>query len=361
MQVIRKHEFSEGLTALQGDLAAPFTPVSLEEGRRIVLEHFGLSADLMRFATEKDDTFRCDCANGQSYVLKIANPQEAPLELSLQIDVMRHIGQRAPQLPIPRVYPALNGEYLTSVVTASGESRQVRLLSFLPGTALDKSSLDAQGREHIGELLAHLRLATADFTHPAESRKVCWDVQHLGMLEPLLKCVSEPARRQLLERALERFGEVEGLIAGCRQQVLHNDFNTSNIVIDAQRPQRVGAIIDFGDTVKTAIAIDVSTAMMNQLLAVQPGQDLDIFAPAKDLLRGYLRVADLTPEELALIPHLAMARLVARALITTWRAQLFPQNSAYILRNAAPGWAQLEWMLDRSPSHLSALLMRFAH
>lgn len=69
---------------------------------------------------------------------------------------------------------------------------------------------------------------------------------------------------------------MEGLIAGCRQQVLHNDFNTSNIVIDAHRPQCVGAIIDFGDTVKTAIAIDVSTAMMNQLLAAHPGQDLDI-------------------------------------------------------------------------------------
>lgn len=71
------------------------------------------------------------------------------------------------------------------------------------------------------------------------------------------------------------------MIAGCRQQVLHNDFNTSNIVIDAHRPQCVGAIIDFGDTVKTAIAIDVSTAMMNQLLAVDPGQDLDIFAPPR--------------------------------------------------------------------------------
>ncbi|KPZ01599.1 phosphotransferase [Pseudomonas syringae] len=361
MQVIGKDQFSESLIALQGDLAAPFTPVSLEEGRRIVLEQFGISAQLTRFATEKDDTFRCDCSSGQSYVLKIANPQESPIELSLQIEVMQHIGRRAPQLPIPRVYPALDGGYLTTVVTASGESRQVRLLSFLPGTPLDKTTLNAQGREQIGQLLAHLRLATADFAHPAESRQVCWDVQHLRVLEPLLNGVVEPARRHSLERALERFGEVEELIAGCRQQVLHNDFNTSNIVIDAHRPQCVGAIIDFGDTVKTAIAIDVSTAMMNQLLAVHPGQDLDIFAPAKDLLRGYLQVADLTPEELALIPHLAMARLVARALITTWRSQLFPQNSAYILRNAAPGWGQLDWLLNRSPSQMSALLMHFAH
>ncbi|MBD9467196.1 phosphotransferase [Pseudomonas sp. Pdm06] len=360
MRVIRKDGFSEGLAALQGDLAAPFSPVSVEEGGRILRDRFGVEADLTRFATEKDDTFRCDSSDGQSYVLKIANPQEAPLELSLQIEVMRHIELKAPQLPIPRVYQSLDGEYLARIETSHGETRQVRLMSFLPGTPLDKTSVDLRGRERIGELLARLRLATADFSHPGESRKVCWDVQNLRTLEPLLKCVPEPMRRQQLERALERFADVEGLIAGCRKQVLHNDFNTSNIVVDAHNPQVVSGVIDFGDAVKTAIAIDVSTAMMNQLGAGGGGSEVDIFAPAKDVLRGYLRVADLTPEELSLIPHLTMARLITRALITTWRSQLFPQNSAYILRNAAPGWGQLGWMLNRSTSQMSELLMSFA-
>ncbi|WP_248730343.1 phosphotransferase [Pseudomonas sp. MWU13-2517] len=360
MSLIQQSPFGVELAALQGDLATSFTPVSLEEGARILLEQFGIEADLTRFATEKDDTFRCDSASGTSYVLKIANPQEAPVELSLQIEVMRHIGRKAPHLPIPRVHQALGGEYLAQIETTQGELRHVRLMSFLPGTPLDKTSVKAQGREHIGELLARLRLATADFSHPGESRKVCWDVQNLGMLEPLMSCVGKPGRRQLLERALERFFEIEHLIAGCRKQVLHNDFNTSNIVVDAEHPQFVSGVIDFGDTVKTAIAIDVSTAMMNQLGAVEDDNNVDIFAPAKDLLRGYLRVADLTADELSLIPHLAMARLITRALITTWRSQLFPHNSAYILRNAAPGWRQLDWMLNRSPSHMSSLLMSFA-
>ncbi|WP_241151812.1 phosphotransferase, partial [Pseudomonas viridiflava] len=71
--------------------------------------------------------------------------------------------------------------------------------------------------------------------------------------------VPELALRQLLEKALNRFLDIEGLIAGCRKQVLHNDFNTSNIVIAPHNPTSVSGIIDFGDTVKTAIAIDVST------------------------------------------------------------------------------------------------------
>ncbi|OUM07823.1 serine kinase [Pseudomonas syringae] len=360
MRVNQEHRLSEELGVLQGDLAASFTSVSLEEGARILQEQFGVDADLTRFATEKDDTFRCDSSNGQSYVLKIANPQEAPVELSLQIEVMRHIERTSPQLPIPRAYKALDGEYLTRIETSHGESRQARLISFLPGTPLDKASVNSVGREHIGELLARLRLATADFSHPGESRKVCWDVQNLRTLEPLIACVTDPMRRTLLERALERFFAIEGLIDGCRKQVLHNDFNTSNIVVDTHNPQVVSGVIDFGDTVKTAIAIDVSTAMMNQLGTVGAESETDIFAPAKDVLRGYLRAADLTTEELALIPHLAMARLTTRALITTWRSQLFPHNSAYISRNAAPGWGQLDWMLSRSPSHMSELLMPFA-
>ncbi|RMM82883.1 putative homoserine kinase type II [Pseudomonas coronafaciens pv. striafaciens] len=360
MPEMRKDEMSCGLAALQGDLAAPFTPVSLEEGRRVLLDQFGVDAELVRFATEKDDTFRCDSVCGKTYVLKIANPQEGPVELSLQIEVMRHIGHTAPALPIPRVYQSLEGDYLTPISTSSGDSRQVRLMSFLPGVPLDKTTVNADGRERIGELLARLRLATANFSHPGESRKVCWDVQNLSTLEPLISFVSEPAHRQLLKKAFDRFFQVESLIAGCRQQVLHNDFNTSNIVVDARNPQCISGIIDFGDTVKTAIAIDVSTAMMNQLGVVGSGNEVDIFAPAKDVLRGYLRVADLTADELSLIPHLAMARLLTRALITTWRSQLFPQNSAYILRNAAPGWSQLDWIVSRSPSHMSELLMSFA-
>ncbi|WP_147480276.1 phosphotransferase, partial [Pseudomonas coronafaciens] len=147
MTEMRKNEMSCGLAALQGDLAAPFTPVSLEEGRRVLLDQFGVDAELVRFATEKDDTFRCDSVCGKTYVLKVANPQEAPVELSLQIEVMRHIGHTAPALPIPRVYQSLEGDYLTPISTSSGDSRQVRLMSFLPGVPLDKTTVNADGRE----------------------------------------------------------------------------------------------------------------------------------------------------------------------------------------------------------------------
>ena len=84
----------------------------------------------------------------------------------------------------------------------------------------------------------------------------------------------------------------------------------------------------------------------------------DLFADGRDIVRGYLRRADLTDEELALIPHLTMARVVVRALITTRRAQLFPHNVRYIMRNTEQGWAQLDWFLARTVDQISAT---FAH
>lgn len=83
----------------------------------------------------------------------------------------------------------------------------------------------------------------------------------------------------------------------------------------------------------------------------------DIFLNGRDLLRGYLRIADLTEQELALLPYLTMARVITRALLTTWRARMFPDNATYIVRNTQQGWAQLKWFLSRSDQQLSELFL----
>lgn len=88
--------------------------------------------------------------------------------------------------------------------------------------------------------------------------------------------------------------------------------------MDHSHPDLVTGVIDFGDAVRTAVAIDPSTALLNQLprnAAEVPIDDL--FADARDVLRGYLSAAELTDTELQLLPHLVMGRVVARALITS--------------------------------------------
>jgi hypothetical protein len=52
-----------------------------------------------------------------------------------------------------------------------------------------------------------------------------------------------------------------------------------------------------------------------------------------------------------------MGRVVARILLSTWLARIFPQNAPYVLRNTPPCWWQLGWFLERDPDAVSAVFL----
>lgn len=343
-----KHETSAPI-AMQSGLAASYINMSEAEAVDLARIHYGIEGKPTRFATEKDDTFRIAPAQGRRYVLKVANPTEDIAEIDLQIRVLEHVAARAPELPIPRVIPNTAGEGHFLYTDRAGQPRQVRLMSFVEGQPLSEVVIDTGGREEIGRLLATLRHALADFSHPTETRVVPWDVKNLPTLAPLLPEITDTVWRKKLETVLERFASIEPRLKQCRQQVLHNDFTRSNIVADPTLPTFISGIIDFGDTVRTAIAIDVSTAMLNQLPERMDGE---VFAHGRDLLRGYLAIADLTEEELALIPPLIMSRLTTRILLSTAMANRVPSVADYVLRNNHMTWGQIDWFLNRSMDDL---------
>jgi Ser/Thr protein kinase RdoA (MazF antagonist) len=348
-------------TSHEGGLAATYIGMQHTEALEHLRRQFSLDGRLTRLATEKDDTFRAECVDGRKYILKIANPSEDAAEISLQVELLQHIEAADPDLPVPRLIPNRDGQVQFQIRDAAGQLRQTRLMSYLDGIPLDSTHSSAIERERIGTILGRLRHATESFSHPADLRVLAWDVTHLATLAPLLSHVEDNAYRAKLGAALKRFVSLEPQMKTLRRQVLHNDFSKSNIVVEHGRSEFVTGVIDFGDAVRTAIAIDVSTALLNQLPRhVSQQRDEDIFAHGRDVLNGYLRVADLSEHELSLIPHLTMGRVVARALITLWRARLFPQNKTYILRNTEQGWAQLDWFLQRSVNAVSETLLSSA-
>lgn len=340
----------------QGGLSGAYVRTTNDRALEILQEFYGVSGALARFDTEKDDTFRVKTDQG-AFVLKVANPDETPVEIDFQNSILKHIAEKDPSLPVPRLKQTSDGCDTGKITDIDGATRLVRLLTYLDGMPLDRTQSNPDERVQIGHVLARLRHAMADFSHPGEARCYPWDVQHLLLQAPLLDEVKEPVKRTALERGLQRFREIEPRLRACRQQVLHNDFSKSNIVVDHGDPNFVKGIIDFGDAVRTAVAIDVATALLNQLPET-PNNDL--FYRGRDILTGYLEMAELTEEELLLIPHLVMARVVVRALLTIWRAKLFPDNKTYILRNTEQGWRQLDWFLSRSIDEVSQTLMSFS-
>ena len=342
-------------------LNASFVSLTELEAINLLWDFFGIAGDVVRFPTEKDDTFRVDLPGGGYYLLKVANPFENESELAFECELLQHVAATDPKLPIPRLVPTVEGAVQFWMVDGTGNRRHARLMTYLEGIPLDgmPGPLDASDREKIGEVLARLRLAMAGVQHRADGRFVAWNVQNFLRLDTLLEHVKDPGRRRSIAEAMSRFAALAERIASLRRQVVHNDFNRSNIIVDRLRPEFVTGIIDFGDCVRTAIAIDAATALLNQLPRNASEQSsADLFSNAHDLLRGYLRIADLSDEELALIPHLIMARCATRALITTWRAQLFPDRAKNILRYTESDWSNLEWLLSRSNDQLSSTFLQ---
>jgi hydroxylysine kinase len=325
------------------------------EATSLALRLYGIGARARRLDTEKDDTFALREPTGRRLIMKVANPAETPSEIDFQVHLLRHLAQRDPTLPIPSVIADPDGRPFTAIDDAAGQPRLVRLLTFVDGVPLDRVPTSAAQRRHIGTVLARLRHGMADFEHPGADRPLAWDVRHLLDLAGDLDAVPDPEHRTALGLGLERFAAIQRAVSGLRRQVLHNDFSRSNLIAARDDPDRLAGVIDFGDAVETAIAIDVSTALLNQLPR-ELGDDLgsDMFSAGRDLLDGYLELAELTVEELELLAHLVMGRVIARALITYHRAALFPENAAYIMRNTDQGWAQLAWFLARSPDDVSA-------
>ena len=345
------------LVSEHGGLAGRYVPMEESCALRILEENYGMLGILKRFETEKDDTFRVITADRQKFVLKIANSGETFGEIDFQHRILNHAEVRDPTLPIPRIIKTRDGQDMFQITEVNGTLRYVRMLSFIDGTPLCETQSNARERVEIGKMLARMRHGTEGFSHAHEDRYYAWDVQHLLTLEHLLDEVDNSEQRDLLSRGLERFRRIEPRLRNCRKQVLHNDFSKSNIVVDHEDPSFVKGIIDFGDSVKTAIAVDVATALLNQLPET-PNEDM--FHRGRDIMEGYLSIAELTHEELALVPHLVMARVVTRALLTIWRAKLFPENERYIMRNTEQGWHQLAWFLSRSPERVSDILMQYS-
>ncbi len=337
-------------------LKAPHLPMGELEAVQLCADHWGHSGAATRLATEKDDSFVIETGTAK-YVLKVTNPAEDPQEVDLEIRLMQHVAQ-AGTVRLPHLFPDRTGELLVTVDDAVGQHRQARLMSFIAGTPLDSTDSSPAERAAIGRVLGALRHTTSTFTHPAQDRVVAWDVQHLLDLRPLLDAIEDRAQRDLLEAGLERFERTTAVLPSLRRQVLHNDFNRSNLVVDHDDPNFVRGVLDFADSVHTAIAIDVATALLNQLPRQGLTDDADALADGRDLLGGYLEVAELTDTELATIPFLVMGRVITRGLISLYRAALVPTNATYVLRNTEQGWAQLRWFDAHSDDYLADTLHR---
>ena len=296
------------------------------EALDLARQHFGLAGALKRLTSERDLNIRLSTP-GQAYVLKLANPAEPAEVTDLQSKALLHL--EGSGLPVPKVIRTTSGA--TEVITPHGTLRVLTYLEGVPQHLTPRSP--AQARAMAG-MAARLTQGLAGFAHPAAGYVLQWDIKQASALRPMLAAVPQDLQA-LAGAALDRFDAIVPELAGLRWQVVHNDLNPHNVLVSEDNPDEIAGVLDFGDMVHTPLVCDAAIAASYCVDPARPLQSLLNFA------RAYHAVLPLTKPEARLFADLVATRMLTTITIASARAQAYPENAAYILRNVATARAGL--------------------
>jgi len=337
VEVSTDSEFIDAVASESGLLAEP-SPLADSAVLELVDSFYGLNGNLVRIATEKDETFRL--LDGEdTYLVKLSAPDEDPGIVHLQTACMEHVERSAPELPVQRLVRSLEGKPDVTIPAPQGPyDRVLRVMRFMPGTLLAAHAPSADQLRLCGSSLARLGIALRDFDHPRADRMLLWDLKHFHRMRPLLEYVENKHQRSLAEDVFDQFDDrVVPLLDTLTSQVVHGDFSPFNVLVSPNVPGYVSGIIDFGDVVRTPVIFDISVAMANQLGA-DPDRPWD---QALHIMDGYRATRPLPDNELEALTAAAPARLLLRALITQWRAIQRPEAREYLLSHSKTDWGRI--------------------
>ncbi|MFE9643351.1 phosphotransferase [Streptomyces sp. NPDC006365] len=334
-----------GLTSSHEPIDVMLVSIFLEE-------HYRLTGRLGRLATEKDDTFRLR-TDSSNYLVKVSPPDEAEAVVALQTAAMRYLESTAPYLPVQRVKLTADGDDHVTIRLNDGRTRVLRVFDFVEGQILAETNPDAERLAKAGEMLGRVDVALRTFTHPADRRGLAWDIRYFHQLAELVEHTPSPEHHQLAEKVFRLFGEnVVPRLSDLEAQVIHGDFSPYNVVVDPKNEHVITGVIDFGDTMRSAVIFDPAVPMAN-LLARTPDHP---WREACAFVAGYQRKRPIKDSELPLLPIAALARLTLRALLTNWRAERAPERREYLLGHAKDDWTHIEHALAVSLDDVIAQL-----
>jgi len=320
-------------------MTVPPEAVTEREAEAVAAAGWRVRTHAVPLTGERDRNFRLDADDGRQFVLKIANPAEDPAVTDFQIGALLHVERADPHFPVPRMIAARDGTYEQPMVRPDGRVLRARLLSWLPGIQLSRVPRTDVQRRACGASLARLGLALRDFRHPAAHQPLIWDLQHALRLRELLDVLDHSPARMAVAATLDAFeAEVAPLLPSLRRQVLYDDMNGGNTLVDETDHDRVVGIIDFGDLVETALAIDVAVGACSQLAGNVPA-----VAAVVPFVAGFQAVRPLQAVEVGLLPLLIASRLSISLLLRAWHRRMQPANPHY--RDLTP--ADYEWTLGR--------------
>ncbi|MER9331437.1 phosphotransferase enzyme family protein [Mesorhizobium sp. M0488] len=332
----------------------PIDPLLLQN---MVEAHYGLNGNFSILGSEKGHTFRLK-AKANEYLVKVSPSDEPEPITALQIGAMRYLDDVAHALPVQRIKPTLDHRDSVPIDVGDGACRILSVFCFVEGLLWEQMEANVEQLTKAGGTLGRLNVALRSFEHPAAMRSLVYDIRHFLHWGGIVEYVPNPKHRLLAQRVFSRFEEVmQPRLSSLQMQLIHGDYAPNNVVADPHTDAFVTAILDFGDTVHSAVIFDPANTVAHLIGRSQDHPWQDAFA----FVAGYQQSRPINEAELPLLPIAALARLTMLALIRYWKAERAPDQSEELLASAEYYWKNLERAVAVPLDGVVAQLCGLAH
>ncbi|MCZ6593827.1 MAG: phosphotransferase [Bacteroidetes bacterium] len=310
--------------------------ITSEKVQQIADTIFGINAIARQLPGYEDENFKLTTASGDSFILKVSQPEESIDSLEFQDDLLEYVGTKKLAVNLPKVIPNIQGDRV-STITSEGKKRNVRLLSWVNGRLWVKVNPKTKKlRYHLGKQAGTLTIAMLDFKHSNAHREFDWDLANAGWTYKYLHLFSSE-EKVFISQFQELYRQIQDIYQSLPKSIVHNDINDYNILVskNVEDPQ-VSGIIDFGDAMYTQTVNDLAIVLAYAIMEVP-----DPLEAALDVLKGYHKQYRFNEDELKCLYALTAIRWV----ISVTKATIYKvedPSSAYHVISEKPSWNALK-------------------
>jgi 4-aminobutyrate aminotransferase-like enzyme/Ser/Thr protein kinase RdoA (MazF antagonist) len=305
--------------------------------KNTVLDTWGIKGDLTRLDGEYDLNFLV--TSETDTILKVMRPGCDADFVEMQCLAIKHIRTAVADIPVLGVVATLSGDFFSRVTDEDGQQRMVWLLDKAEGHnyACFRPQTTCLAQQ-LGSILAKMDKALVDFKHDGLNRDFKWNLIQGDWIADQTHAVTEPARRELLDRIVQQFKQIKPTLADLPQTAIHNDVNDYNILVSGTLTEapKVTGVIDFGDMCAAPRICDLAIA--GAYLVLDHAQPESMLTT---LVAAYHTEYALTSAEVDLVWPLLQMRL-AVSLVNSVQMAIENPDDPYVVISQAPAWRFLE-------------------
>jgi 4-aminobutyrate aminotransferase-like enzyme/Ser/Thr protein kinase RdoA (MazF antagonist) len=314
---------------------------------------WGIDARLEPLVGELDLNLRATARDGRLFILKVMRAGCEPAFVDMLCAAHAHVLERDASVPVAAVVPTRDGAPWQLCKDEYGNDRLAWLITALEGddfARLQPKSLSLI--TELGDRIARLDLALADFTHAALSREFRWDLRTADWIDAHVGAIADPSRRAIVQRTSARFAALKPTLVREPVAAIHNDINDYNILVahDAAGAARISGLVDFGDLTLGPVVAELAIAAAYIALD-QEHPERAVAA----LVAGYHAVRPLSAPQLDLVWPLALMRLAVSVTNSALMQQERPDDP-YVVISEGPAWRLLERAESIPAARVSARL-----